>query len=667
MVKPLAFGLIVAFACCPAFAGGTLNPELLLSTPGAAVGEPNLYIGPGDNVLMAFVENEQVYAHLGGAILVSDSTGHSNPAVHLALSGTATVIYEQADTTPGSQGAEIYYAQAQVSGFGPATNLSMSLEQDVRPVITGGINAASTNVVWVRPGTSDVMMVTDLGAPMVVAAGEEADLATESSGERHLLYVRAGAVYYRFDDGTGFGAEVAVDLAATATAPTLAVDSFGNVHAGYLFDGDIYYCNRPAASSTFAAPINLTVSPTPVSSPAVLAGPTGLKVLFSRDGDLWEILGAGPIFLSAENLTNSPSDPESDAEFAVDSLGYLHVVYIRDGAAYYRNGVPVPDSQFAFDPASGEVPVEVQFTDLSTGVIEQWSWDFGDGESSFEQHPFHLYDATGTYDVSLTTSGPGGQSTLTVSNAVQVIDPQNFMSIQPVKLFQNQQDAYIPVLGTHVDPIQGFQLSLEWDCGAIEVLDITLQSSVMLMVDAEFVVASIDEIECFAILGVVFDVLDPFDGQTLAPSTNRRIANLVCDVPGQAPLGFSEVRLVNGLSDPPIFNIYIVDGVSVLPVLSPGLVEIVPFTFPPPTLFLRGDVDNNGTDEITDAINLLAFLFSGGPTPVCLDAADANDTGVVDVADVIYLLSFLFSGGALVPPPYPNLGLDPTPDPLGDC
>ena len=45
-------------------------------------------------------------------------------------------------------------------------------------------------------------------------------------------------------------------------------------------------------------------------------------------------------------------------------------------------------------------------------------------------------------------------------------------------------------------------------------------------------------------------------------------------------------------------------------------------------LFLRGDVDMSGSDEITDAINLLDFLFSGGPTPACMDAADANDTGI---------------------------------------
>ncbi|MCA8961780.1 MAG: PKD domain-containing protein, partial [Planctomycetes bacterium] len=351
------------------------------------------------------------------------------------------------------------------------------------------------------------------------------------------------------------------------------------------------------------------------------------------------------------------------------SLGHLHLVYELGGEVYYRNDVPVPVAQFAINPSSGEVPLDVEFIDQSGGVIDQWIWSFGDGESisGLESDPTHVYDTTGTYDITLTVIGPGGQDTLTIPAGVQVIDPQNFMSVSPVKVFQNQQDVFIPIIGTHIDPIQGFQVSLEWDCGAINVQELTVDSTLMSSLEPEFVVSNVFSAECFAVLGVVIDLVDPFDGRTLDPGEDHRIANVLCDIPGSAPIGVAEVRLVNGLSDPPIFNIYTANGVSVLPILSPGTVEIVPLTFPPPTLFLRGDFDHSGTDEITDAIGLLGFLFSGGAAPFCLDAADVNDTGVVDVSDVIYLLTFLFSGGNLPPFPYPNLGLDPTPDPLGDC
>jgi hypothetical protein len=50
-----------------------------------------------------------------------------------------------------------------------------------------------------------------------------------------------------------------------------------------------------------------------------------------------------------------------------------------------------------------------------------------------------------------------------------------------------------------------------------------------------------------------------------------------------------------------------------------------------------------------------------------MDSADVNDTNTVDIADPILLLSFLFLGGLAPAVPFPNLGLDPTEDGLGDC
>jgi hypothetical protein len=70
--------------------------------------------------------------------------------------------------------------------------------------------------------------------------------------------------------------------------------------------------------------------------------------------------------------------------------------------------------------------------------------------------------------------------------------------------------------------------------------------------------------------------------------------------------------------------------------------------------FLRGDVDQNGPIQITDALVVFDFLFSGAGEPRCLAAADSNGDGFVDVSDGIYLLEFLFSGGSAPPSPYPE-------------
>lgn len=78
--------------------------------------------------------------------------------------------------------------------------------------------------------------------------------------------------------------------------------------------------------------------------------------------------------------------------------------------------------------------------------------------------------------------------------------------------------------------------------------------------------------------------------------------------------------------------------------------------------FRRGDADDNGAVNITDAEFILNYLFWGGEEPGCLDAADANDDGRVDMTDPIYLLDFLFRGGPAPPPPFERCGTDPTAD-----
>jgi formylglycine-generating enzyme required for sulfatase activity len=85
--------------------------------------------------------------------------------------------------------------------------------------------------------------------------------------------------------------------------------------------------------------------------------------------------------------------------------------------------------------------------------------------------------------------------------------------------------------------------------------------------------------------------------------------------------------------------------------------------------FRRGDANDDGGIDLSDAIFVLRFLFSGGGTaPSCPDAADANDDGSPDLGDPIFLLNYQFRGGAAPPSPGPmNCGPDPTPDSLGPC
>lgn len=52
---------------------------------------------------------------------------------------------------------------------------------------------------------------------------------------------------------------------------------------------------------------------------------------------------------------------------------------------------------------------EVQFTDNSAFSPTEWMWIFGDGGTSTEENPTHIYDVNGTYTVSLTVTNEAGE------------------------------------------------------------------------------------------------------------------------------------------------------------------------------------------------------------------------------------------------------------------
>ena len=70
-------------------------------------------------------------------------------------------------------------------------------------------------------------------------------------------------------------------------------------------------------------------------------------------------------------------------------------------------------ANFISNPTTGFAPLNVAFTDTSTGLPTSWSWDFGDGSQSEIQNPTHTYSSVGTYTVNLTASNANSTSSTT--------------------------------------------------------------------------------------------------------------------------------------------------------------------------------------------------------------------------------------------------------------
>ena len=89
---------------------------------------------------------------------------------------------------------------------------------------------------------------------------------------------------------------------------------------------------------------------------------------------------------------------------------------------YITVNIPAPVANFTATPISGTVPLQVQFTDQSTGTVTGWAWDFNnDGTvDSSTQNPTYVYNTPGTYTVKLTVSNSGGSNSITRTNYITV-------------------------------------------------------------------------------------------------------------------------------------------------------------------------------------------------------------------------------------------------------
>jgi PKD repeat protein/pimeloyl-ACP methyl ester carboxylesterase len=110
-----------------------------------------------------------------------------------------------------------------------------------------------------------------------------------------------------------------------------------------------------------------------------------------------------------------------------DSDESLVVQEIIPGMISIYPEITQPNVNFVGTPLSGEVPLNVQFTDSSTGSPDTWNWSFGDGNFSEIQNPTYTYTSIGYYTVSLNATNTAGSNTTIKTNYINATAP----AIQP--------------------------------------------------------------------------------------------------------------------------------------------------------------------------------------------------------------------------------------------
>jgi PKD repeat protein len=679
MLAPL-FAVTVALLVRSSVRGDFLDSRQLSETGGnvtqCSVGADlslNAYVAWTTGVGMTIdVINLDSFSHTD---LPDPALGSGDPSFATNSMGTTFIVFTKEDPLGGR---EIYLASNLGGPFVKAPeNVSLNPgNDDYLPKLALDISGQPHLVWMVQQGNKTLVVYRPPGGPpKVLGQGLYPGISIDAAGTVYVVYSSNQDIRVVNNRGGTFGPEVAVTRTPfdEEIFPNIAVTGSGVAYVLYSQRNSLYLHESNLGGTKFGPPKLLDSGG--VSTPELRVSWDNLSIVYEKHGDLYYILGkVGSVLLSPTRFDDdrvNTSAAETRPSMCVDLRGILHLAFIRNGEVFYTNNSGQLVPQFTAQITQGEFPLEVQFTDLSSGAVERWDWDFGDDSPhSVDRDPVHTYDRAGNYSVTLEVMGTGTRATLFKKDYIFVLDASNKLWIPDQSVLPGQKGIWFPIIASHKDPVKGFQVTGVFDPNVLVLQKIVKDGTALNNYEPEFWGPSIsnDPSDPYFFAGVIFDYNPPFEGQTLPPSAAQIITHMIFDCLPVAPQGGNTVvELRNGVGRNQNYNVFEIGQTAMLPVLTSSIVSIIPLDGAVPVPFVRGDVDQNGSVDLSDAIAILAYLFTGGAKPACMDSADVNDTNSVDIADPILLLGFLFLGGLAPAVPFPNFGLDPTEDNLGDC
>lgn len=145
----------------------------------------------------------------------------------------------------------------------------------------------------------------------------------------------------------------------------------------------------------------------------------------------------------------------SQNENKIITASYDGVLRLYD----YNTKVRTLITRFFSDTTKAMLNTPIHFSDTSYGKPNKWYWDFGDGNTSNEQNPTHVYTTLGLFSVKLITSNDIISDTLI---------KKNYIKISPIikSLFKSSTKSGVaPLTVQFKDLSLGNLTSWKWDFG----------------------------------------------------------------------------------------------------------------------------------------------------------------------------------------------------------
>jgi len=453
--------------CCAGVATANVNNGL-----GACGSAPNSRVMPlkvansAGSMYFSAIVNAIYYAADNGADVISISLGaagvSSDPATDAALSYAYSAGCIICAATGNENASTIHYPaiNTYVIGVGAASpcgdrKRSSSLSYECNPGVNTDPNGYTCDGErwWgsnYGPNTPDAAGAVDILGPTILPTTDIAGSDGYRSGDYEPFfngtscatpYVAGVCALIKAQNPTWTPAQVRNQLVTTAI-------DIVNVESGSGWDRYSGYGMVDAQAATGGG---TPPPPTAAFTGSPTSGDAPLTVNFTDQSS------GSPTSWSWDFGDGIGTSTQQNPSYTYDNAGTYTVTLTASNSYGSDDEVKVdyimvtspspPTADFAGSPTSGVYPLDVTFSDLSTGDPTAWSWDFGDGGTSPLQNPVHTYTTAGTYTVTLTATNAYGFDDEVKTDYIDVREP----GVSTFVTADGESSIYGTVSGSYTD------------------------------------------------------------------------------------------------------------------------------------------------------------------------------------------------------------------------
>jgi predicted outer membrane repeat protein len=295
------------------------------------------------------------------------------------------------------------------TNLGSINRSSSLLKGSVQSILNSGVNAG---VATVSATLDNQLVSVDVDNIIPTASATPAGGFYNTTQSVTLTMNEPGTIYYTTDGTNPTNTSTIytgpINISANTTLNYLAIDPAGNT--------------SPIYTQTYTID---TIPPVASFTANTTNGTAPLNIQFNDQS-------TGNITNYNWNFGDGNTSTEQNPTHTYNTPGTYNVTETvtepggnntQTQTNYITVNWPTPVASFTANTTNGIAPLPIQFTDNSTGNIISYYWNFGDGNSSTDQNPTHTYNTPGTYNVTETVTGPGGNNTQTQTNLITVNYP----------------------------------------------------------------------------------------------------------------------------------------------------------------------------------------------------------------------------------------------------